>query len=276
MKYEFHPLANAFPMMEGKEKADLVEDIRRNGLQESIKLYQGKILDGRNRTVACVELGIEPRFETYTGDDPMAFVWSENVTRRHLNEGAKTMIGKKLLELNDEWIAEVERIKEQTRAARSEAKIGNQNAVKNNSSDSIATIVSESPKPAPKPKVNVTRNAAAAFLKVSPTMMQIAETLENRAPDLVEPVIQQKITLTQANRMRKEREREAKRQENAKKVEQAKAIEPGLRFSTIVIDPPWDWGDEGDKDQLGRAKPDYATMSIQQLLGLPVAGFRQY
>ena len=46
--------------------------------------------------------------------------------------------------------------------------------------------------------------------------------------------------------------------------------EVGARFATIVIDPPWDWGDEGDQDQLGRARPDYATMTKEQLLDLPL------
>ena len=33
-------------------------------------------------------------------------------------------------------------------------------------------------------------------------------------------------------------------------------------FQTIVIDPPWDHGDEGDINQFGRTKPEYATMPI--------------
>ena len=37
-----------------------------------------------------------------------------------------------------------------------------------------------------------------------------------------------------------------------------------------MIDPPWDWGDEGDINQLGRAKPDYATMSFEELKKLPI------
>jgi N6-adenosine-specific RNA methylase IME4 len=41
-------------------------------------------------------------------------------------------------------------------------------------------------------------------------------------------------------------------------------------YPTIVIDPPWDWGDEGDADQFGRARPTYATMSIEQIAALPV------
>jgi N6-adenosine-specific RNA methylase IME4 len=44
----------------------------------------------------------------------------------------------------------------------------------------------------------------------------------------------------------------------------------GSRFATILIDPPWDWGDEGDVNQMGRAKPDYATMGIDELKALPI------
>ena len=74
----------------------------------------------------------------------------------------------------------------------------------------------------------------------------------------------------------KEKEREKERDENRQKIAKAQTIEEALRsakFSTIVIDPPWDWGDEGDVDQLGRAKPTYGTMTIDQLLALPVGNY---
>lgn len=73
------------------------------------------------------------------------------------------------------------------------------------------------------------------------------------------------------NRDKKENNREQKRQDNKAKIETSSEPEKltGV-YSTIVIDPPWDWGDEGDKDQLGRAKPDYHTMSIDELKELPV------
>ena len=44
----------------------------------------------------------------------------------------------------------------------------------------------------------------------------------------------------------------------------------GGHFSAVVIDPPWDWGDEGDQDQLGRARPTYATMPYAELAALPL------
>lgn len=41
-------------------------------------------------------------------------------------------------------------------------------------------------------------------------------------------------------------------------------------YQTIVIDPPWDWGDEGDQNQLGRARPHYTTMPIDDLKQMPI------
>jgi ParB-like chromosome segregation protein Spo0J len=59
----FHPLAERYPLLEGKQFEDFVEDIRAHGQDQSIKLWQGQILDGRNRYRACLQLGIEPVFE---------------------------------------------------------------------------------------------------------------------------------------------------------------------------------------------------------------------
>lgn len=74
-------------------------------------------------------------------------------------------------------------------------------------------------------------------------------------------------------RQREEREarREEERQDNAEKVEQLSTpLDAVGLFQTIVIDPPWDWGDEGDVNQFGRAKPDYFTMPIEEIESLPV------
>jgi ParB-like chromosome segregation protein Spo0J len=66
---EFHPLANLFPLMEGQEFNEFAADIRAHGLREPITLYEGKVLDGRNRYRAATETDIECRFETYTGTE---------------------------------------------------------------------------------------------------------------------------------------------------------------------------------------------------------------
>jgi len=95
---EFHPLANIFPLLEGEEFAALVEDIKTHGLREPITVFEGMILDGRNRYRACLEAGIEPTFTPYLGDDPRAYVFSANVHRRHLTSEQKRDIIAKLLQ----------------------------------------------------------------------------------------------------------------------------------------------------------------------------------
>ena len=80
-----HEYANIFPMMHGDDYERLKSDIAENGLQEPIWLYQEKILDGRNRYKACIEAGVKPEFRHYVGSEPLKFVLSLNLARRHLD-----------------------------------------------------------------------------------------------------------------------------------------------------------------------------------------------
>ena len=93
---EFHPCADLFPLMEGRPFDDLKADIEKHGLIEPIVLLDSKILDGRDRYRACTELGIEPSFIPFRGDDPLAFVLSANLHRRHLDAGQRALIAAKL------------------------------------------------------------------------------------------------------------------------------------------------------------------------------------
>lgn len=88
---EFHELANVFPLISESEIEALAADIQTNGLHHSITLYQGKILDGRNRFLACELAEVKPSYTEYTGNDPIAFVISENISRRHLDESQRAM-----------------------------------------------------------------------------------------------------------------------------------------------------------------------------------------
>jgi len=97
--YEAHELANIFPLIEGDEFDKLVDDIKTNGLLNPIVLYEGKILDGRNRFNACLEAGIQPLFVEYDGDSPREYVLSLNLTRRHLTESQRALVSAKLANL---------------------------------------------------------------------------------------------------------------------------------------------------------------------------------
>src|SRR5262245_13103948 len=90
---ETHEAADLFPLIEGDDFAALVADIRANGQRETIKTLGGKLLDGRNRLRACEAAGVRPRFEEVpAGTDPIRYVVSLNVTRRHLSESQRSMI----------------------------------------------------------------------------------------------------------------------------------------------------------------------------------------
>lgn len=92
----FHELANLFPMMQDEALAGLREDIRVNGVQSPIVFLDGAIIDGRNRYMCARDLGIEyPRVE-FEGDDPLAFVVSLNLRRRHLTESQRASIAARL------------------------------------------------------------------------------------------------------------------------------------------------------------------------------------
>ncbi|GAA3065779.1 ParB N-terminal domain-containing protein [Streptomyces roseofulvus] len=80
-------------MLDPDELLDLAESIKTDGLLHDIVLdTDGVLLDGRNRLAACEIAGVEPRFTTYTGDNPRAKIFSKNVIRRHLNKGQLAMI----------------------------------------------------------------------------------------------------------------------------------------------------------------------------------------
>ncbi|MGH7139552.1 MAG: hypothetical protein ACREHD_27720 [Pirellulales bacterium] len=95
-----HPAATLFPLMEGAELDQLVADLRDNGLREEIVLYEGRVLDGRNRLRACELAGVKPRFVEWDGcGSPLAFVLSRNLHRRHLAESQRAIIAARAKEM---------------------------------------------------------------------------------------------------------------------------------------------------------------------------------
>lgn len=103
----------------------------------------------------------------------------------------------------------------------------------------------------------------AAVAGVSHDTLAKAKFLRDRAtPKTKEELRTAEISINKAytdiKRADKETQRESRRKDNQLLINQSTDIfAAGARFATLVIDPPWDWGDEGDKDQLGRAKPTY-------------------
>lgn len=93
---EVHPLAELFPAMTGEQYQALREDIAAHGVQEPIWLYDGRIIDGKHRQRACIELGIDPPRRKYAGKDPIGFVVTRNLRRRHMSESQRAMVAAKI------------------------------------------------------------------------------------------------------------------------------------------------------------------------------------
>lgn len=90
--YKVHPVADLFPMLPDEELRELAEDIKENGLIFPIVLDgDQQLIDGRNRLRACELAGVEPAFTSLNGHDPIAYIISTNVNRRHLNKGQQAM-----------------------------------------------------------------------------------------------------------------------------------------------------------------------------------------
>jgi hypothetical protein len=93
-EYQPHPFANMFPMIEGQEFENLKASITKSGILEPIRLYQGMILDRRNRYAAAKACGHQftPKdFKEWTGtlEEAEAWVLETNLHRRHLTAKQK-------------------------------------------------------------------------------------------------------------------------------------------------------------------------------------------
>jgi phage N-6-adenine-methyltransferase len=95
---EVHPAAALFPMISDADLDQMAADIRDRGLVHPLVRDQtGRLLDGRNRLEACRRAGVTPRWTAYEGTDPVRFVMSVNLERRHLSEDERAFLALELL-----------------------------------------------------------------------------------------------------------------------------------------------------------------------------------
>lgn len=159
----FHPAANLFPLMEESALGELAADIAAYGLREPIwRHHDGRIIDGRNRWLACAKVGVTCHALTYEGDDAsiVPFVVSHNLHRRHLTESQRGLIAGELANM----------------------KTGNPNFAKSPSGD-----------------IEIPTAQAAEMLNVSKrTAERGRKVLRDGIPELADAVREQKISLNAA------------------------------------------------------------------------------
>ena len=117
MDLAFHPIANIFPLLGEDDLLRLRQDIATNGLAQPIVLFEGKILDGRNRYTACKLAGVQPITREFTGTraEALAYVWSTNVERRHLTSSQIAVAAVYREKLDAEYAAAVEAMRDKAK-----------------------------------------------------------------------------------------------------------------------------------------------------------------
>lgn len=171
--YTDHPIANIFPLLEADKLAELAADIREHGLKQDITLYDGQILDGRNRYRACLQAGVTPTFVVYAGNDAVGHVLSLNLHRRHLTASQLATVATESL---PHYEAEAKK--------RQRASGGDTRAVMARLPEPLSGIVA--------------RDQAAAAVGVSPRYVSDAKRVKAEAPEIFEQVKAGEVTLPQA------------------------------------------------------------------------------
>jgi ParB-like chromosome segregation protein Spo0J len=106
--YEFHELSNIIPVPLPEDYENLKSSIQNLGFKSEfgvIWLLDGKIIQGRQRYKACLELNIEPKFKEFSEEYPdkvkdnkfiTKWIWALDTARRHLSEADKYTIMRRL------------------------------------------------------------------------------------------------------------------------------------------------------------------------------------
>lgn len=166
-----HRYADIFPMLPEAELNELAEDIKKNGLQEPIVVYQKDILDGRNRYAACRIAGVMPKIKMFSGTDEEAlqFVASHNLHRRHLTASQRAMIAAKIADM----------------------------PVGKPAADKPETETTPEKKPQKKKKTSI--NSAAKKMNISPASVKKAKKILKENPEKAKQVETGKKSVDQAH-----------------------------------------------------------------------------
>ncbi len=248
-------------MMSDEEVQSLADDIAAHGLREPVVMFAGKVLDGRNRLVACKIAQVAPQFTEFSGSDSeaLSFVWSKNRARRHLDSSQAAVAEAKRATLSDEYAAAIAAI----RAGQSKAGRPKKGSEKSN--QKIGSISQD--------RTKLTDQKRAVASGTNRTYIKAAEKIVKTRPDLAEKIERGKLTIPQATAEIKRQEKSEQLAEKAAAAKQLSDEQPlwtlicrdvmdGLTdvidhhgpARLIIADPPYnigvDYGDGAEADQM--------------------------
>jgi ParB-like chromosome segregation protein Spo0J len=212
---EVHPAAQVFPMMTDDELDELAADIKANGQQVPIVLLpDGVLLDGRNRMEACKRAKVKPVVTTYGGGDPVGYVVSININRRHMTKGARAM-AVALTRVPEEHVVETAERENVTRSSVAKAVVVKEYAPE------LADVVL-----AGGSLNDAYAEAQRRKREASSTVARI-DRLRTEAVDLADQVDEERLSLEEAEAAARARQEKAEKE--------AEAIEEGRRAMASTV-----------------------------------------
>lgn len=251
-QYPLHDVIFIMPKMKAKEYEDLKADILKNGLQVPILRYKGKVVDGRHRLQACIELGITPIFSELpesANDSLIQIVGSLNLQRRNLSDEQKAMTGAKIANSSLGT-------NQHTAGAVSQKKVAQELNISVDSIQRAKKVLNQGI-----PELILAVEAGKIDISNAAKIAQLAKHDQSQLNfDDIKTIQEASKAINKAKfetrRMERIQEIEAKRANN-------KPLESSLgTFNVIYADPPWDY--------MGELAVGYPCMSVQEICDMPI------
>ena len=259
----WHEYANLFPMLNGEPFDALVEDIKQNGVREPIVMLGSAILDGRNRYMAARQLGIECPVRQYQGDDPLAFVISHNLHRRHLSESQRAMVAGKLANLNDGQRAD------------KVGKFAQLEPVTNTAAAELLNVSERSVKTARKVRDKADESLVEAVESGTVSVSAAADVADLPKPEQAEIVAKGEAEILAAAKDIRAKKAAKKREERIEKIAEISKgnaeLDTSTRYPVIYADPPWRYENPPMGGTNRSIENHYPTMTLEEICAMPVA-----
>ena len=264
--YEVHPAANDWPLLQGDEFDSLVESISERGLLEPVGLFDGQILDGRNRALACQKARVDLRtINVHPKNGPWLYVIDKNAKRRHMEKGAVVLCVMAGLEHNEAERARVEKAEAAAKAA-GDARRSAAAKERPRKPDGTMTASPRSHERAQDRGPSARRAAIASMAGTSVATVGRVERFKAAAPERAKEVQEGKISLREGVGQQKLAAKAAV----AEQIRAAPPPSPTGPFPVIAIDPPWKY-DNRVEDTSHRGRNQYPDMDVAEICALPVA-----
>lgn len=244
------------PPLQPEERRELEASLIRDGNRDPVVIWKETrlLLDGHNRYDICAanDIPLKPAIEInlQSRDDAKIWIINNQFGRRNLSAYSRSVLALKLTDLYTTKAKTNQAIHANTAPGRNGTLL--QNSVKVNTQFEIAKAA-----------------------HVSHDTIARVKTIECKADNATKAaLVTGDMSINDAYEKIKRLEKANKQAEIVKNnTELVKATAPtpaSATYKTILIDPPWNWGDEGDVNQFGRAKPEYATMPLEEIANLPI------